>query len=236
MIAEAGLRGFPGHERVLAQHAEALPQPDQLCGPWSAHVALHAVLASPPSVVELALASGSRVFPSDVADWRPPGAALDTTGWGVLPHVATSGESGTDALGVATGVEALTEVVVVPVAEVPVAGLATLLRGLLAGPPVGVVANLRTGALDPAAAFDVGHFLVVWGVDDDGRVGLADSYREVADPGQPPGCRVVRLEALHAGLTDPPGRGLLLLVAPSDADDVRRLVAGSGARSSLWTT
>lgn len=230
------LRGLPDHERVLARHAEALPQPDQLCGPWSAHVALHAVVAAPPSVVDLALASGSRIFPSDVAEWRPPGTVLDTTGWGVLPHVATPAGSGTDARGVATGVEALTEAVVVPVRDVPVTGLGTLLRALVDGPAVGVVANVRTGAVDPDAPFDVGHFVVVWGVDDAGSVALADSYAELADPGRPPGCRVVRLEALHAGLTEPPGRGLLLLVAASDADDVRRLVAEAGADSTLWST
>lgn len=231
------VRGFPGSEAVLARHARALPQPDQLCGPWAAHVALAALMPAVPTVTDLALASGSRIFPSDVADWRPPGAQLDTSGWAVLPHVEAADLSGTDATGLAAGVDALTGAAVVPVASTGLSDLAPLLTRLLAGPPVGVVANVRTGAMGPLSGFDVGHFIVVWGVSEDGEwAGVADSYAELGTPGQPPGCRVVETAALHAGVSAPPGRGLLLLSAASDAAAVRALVADTGATSALWKT
>ncbi len=230
------LRGFPGSDRVLARHAPALPQPDQLCGPFAAHVALHAVADTPPSVTDLAVASGTRVLPGDHTAWRPPVTAPDTTGWAELPRAAGPEESGTDAAGLAAGLTSLGTAEVIPVREVAPAPLARLLAALLDGPPVGVLANVRTGAMDPAAPFDVGHFVVLWGCSADGSlVGVADTYPELGDPGQPAGCRVVPLEALHAGLTAAPGRGLLLLVTPDDAPVVRRLASGSGATSSPWS-
>lgn len=232
-----GLVPFPGADRVLARHREVLPQPDQLCGPFSAHVALHAVLDAPPSVTTLAVASGTRVFPSDVAEWRPPGAPLDTSGWGVVPHARTREESGTDATGVGAGVAATTPAEVVAARDLDVAGLRALLVTLTTGPDVGVVANVRTGALDPGAPFDVGHFVVLHGVSADGTaVGVADTYAELGDPAEPTGCRVVTTEALHAGLSAPPGRGLLLLTAEADADDVRRRVVEAGGSTGLWST
>lgn len=228
---------FPGADRVLARHREALPQPDQLCGPFSAHVALHALLEVPPPVTALAVAAGTRVFASDVAEWRPPGAPLDTSGWGVVPHAATRGESGTDAVGLRAGVATTTPVEVVAARDLGPDGLRALLLSLAGGPRVGVVANVRTGALDPAAPFDVGHFVVLHGVSPDGsEVGVADTYAELGHPGEPAGCRVVSTEALHAGLSAPPGRGLLLLTAAADAGVVRRCVAEAGGSTDLWST
>lgn len=230
---------FPGSDRVLARHREVLPQPDQLCGPFSTHVALHAVLDSPPAVVELAIGSSTRIWPSDVAEWRPPGAVLRTEGWGSLAHATTPEDSGTDAVGVVAAVAALTDVDVVPVAGAGLGldALRHLLRGLLHGPAVGVVANLRTGPLSPDAAFDVGHFVVLWGCSSDASVvGVADTYAELGDADQPPGRRVVPLEALHAALVDPPGRGLLLLASRAEAAALHYLVIDSGAPTALWST
>jgi hypothetical protein len=55
------VRRFPGALAVLAAQSSSLPQPDQLCGPFSAHAALQAVLGDDPasSIVDLALASGT---------------------------------------------------------------------------------------------------------------------------------------------------------------------------------
>lgn len=228
---------LPGAERLLAAHAAAIPQPDQLCGPFAAHVALHALLDRPPGVADLARASGTAVHEADHAEWRPPGVALVDAGWEGLPRTAEVDASGTDARGVAAGVAATSGVEVVPARGLDVPGLHGLLVALLRGPEVGLVANVRTGAMSPGATFDVGHFVVLWGVSPDGAsVGVADTYAELGEPGQRPGCRVVTVAALHAGLTAPPGRGLLLLTAPGDARGVRRLVAEAGGSTDLWST
>ena len=230
---------LPGADRVLARHAAVLPQPDQLCGPFAAHVALHAVCDQVPTVAELAVAAGTRVWPHDVADWRPRGAPWLRDGWDLLPPAASVDDSGTDACGVARAVATLTdvEVVAVPGDGTSPASWQALLVGLLAGPEVGVVANVRTGALDPAADWDVGHFVVLHGASPTGdRVGVADTYEELGAPGQPPGSRVVTTAALAAGLTAAPGRGLLVLVGPADAARLRSVVLRAGLPTGLWTT
>ncbi len=227
---------FPGADRVLARHRAVLPQPDQLCGPFAAHVGLHAVLADPPGVTGLAVAAGTRVWPADVAAWRPPGAPLLRTGWEALPEADAVDDSGTDAAGVVAAVRGLTdvEVVAVPGPATTVATLRRLLVTLLEGAPVGVLANVRTGALDPDDGFDVGHFVVLWGVSADGaQVGVADTYAELGAAGQPPGCRVVPVESLHAGLVAPPGRGLLLLGGPGTT--LRESVVGLGVEPREWS-
>ncbi len=225
---------LPGAARVLATR-DPLPQPDQLCGPYAARAALGAVLDEPPSLVDLAGAAGTRVWPHDEPRWRPAGAPLLRTGWDRLPTASTPGASGTDAAPLAA---ALPGVAGIEVVAVPAAGRAdpgpwgALLDRLREqGEPVGVVANLRTGPTWPAghplAGWDVGHFVVVlsW---DGTEVGVADSYAETGAPGWPPGCRGVPLPALVAGLSAPPGRGLLLLVRPGGGPAVRDLVARAG--------
>lgn len=233
---------FPGADRVLAAQAAALPQPDQLCGPFAAYAALHAVLPSPPSMVDLARAAGTSIWPYDVSGWRPAGAPWDRTGWDELPVAASEGGSGTDAAGLAIAVATLTRGAV---EVVPVAGAGAdveRVRALLAAVagaayPLGVVANVRTGALDPDAGFDVGHFVILWaydGVHD--LVSVADSYAELGTPGQPSGCREVDLSALVAAISAPPGRGLLLLARRSEADAARELVRAAGLSADLWST
>ena len=103
---------------------------------------------------------------------------------------------------------------------------------------VGVVANVRTGAMaereaDPVT-WDVGHFVVLLGVTGDGRVAVADSYRELGAPDAPPGCRLVSLEALARGLNAPPGRGLLLLVRTHDSPQAAATLRACGLSMSLW--
>ena len=235
------VRRFRGADAVLAAQAARLPQPDQLCGPFTAAAALHAVLAEPPGTVELALLAGTAIWPHDVADWRPDGAPLDRTGWDRLPEAAAIDDSGTDGAGLLGAIGPATGGRVV---AVPASGpgwtsdaLAALLDGLLGATyPVGVVANVRTGPLaapGTGAGWDVGHFVVVWGVAE-GHVAVADTYRELGDPDGPPGCRLVPLDALAAGLAAPPGRGLLLLVTPADAPATETLVRGAGLAVAPW--
>ncbi|WP_343899549.1 DUF6885 family protein, partial [Nocardioides aquaticus] len=58
---------LPGADRVLAAHPAQLPQPDQLCGPFAARSALHALLdgTDVADLGDLALAAGTRVWPHD---------------------------------------------------------------------------------------------------------------------------------------------------------------------------
>ncbi|MBF4161062.1 DUF6885 family protein [Nocardioides acrostichi] len=236
-----GRRVLPGGERVVA--GRVLPQPDQLCGPFAASHALRAVLTDPPTVVDLARAAGTRIWPHDVAAWRPAGAPWLRTHWEQLPRAAALEASGTDAAGLARGITEVcgdrVELVALPMAGVE--GVTRRLDGLLdgiveTGVPVGVLANLRTGPL--GEAFDVGHFVGLWCTDGAGptlRVGVADSYVELGAPGEPAGCRLVPLDALATALTAPPGRGLMLLVTRENAEAIREIVTSVGLPTGLWS-
>lgn len=242
---------FPEADAVLAAQAATLPQPDQLCGPFAAYAALHAVLdpSEVPAMVRIAVASATAIWPHDFAAWRPTGAPLDRTSWDRLPAAADSGASGTDAAGLARGVAEVTRgsVAVVPVSGVGMGAdtLAALLVGIAGSEvPIGVVANLRTGALDPDPDpdpdWDVGHFVVLWAVDvaspDDARAAVADTYREVGAPGEPAGCRWVPLVRLADAVGTAPGRGLLLMVRADEAVTVTALVTAAGLEPAIWST
>ena len=231
------VRRFPGADEVLAALGPALPQPDQLCGPFAAQLALHAVATRVPALVDLALAAGTVVHHADVAAWRPSGAPLDRTGWSRLPSTSDPASSGTDATGLAQGVTATCpELAVVPAAGGGPGEWSALLLALSEGEArVAVLANLRTGPVAPSGStWDVGHFVVLWGVDDTGRwVAVADSYRELGAEGWPPGCRPVPVEAVSRALV---GRGLLLLTGGPDQERVCRAVAEAGLGAELWTT
>ncbi|MBB6628009.1 hypothetical protein H5V45_11840 [Nocardioides sp. KIGAM211] len=246
---QGAVRPFRGADAVLAAQAARLPQPDQLCGPFAAAAALHAVLPDPPDVVEVARLAGTAIWPHDVAAWRPAGAPLDRTGWDVLPHAASAEDSGTDGTGLLGAIGPATGDRVVAVPASGPGWTADALGDLLgavheASYAVGVVANVRTGPLaagDGAGGgptWDVGHFVVLWGTAGPPgaptHVAVADTYRELGEPGAPPGCRLVPLGALAAGLAAPPGRGLLLLVAPADAPATRALVEDAGLRVAPW--
>ncbi len=233
---------LPGTGRVLAAQAATLPQPDQLCGPYAAHLALHAVLAEPPPLAALALAAGTRVWPHDVPAWRPTGAALDRRCWDVVPEAASPDESGTDAGPLVAGLPEVCDVAVLAVAgAVATAASCARLLDVLAdgGVPVGVVAHVRTGPLAPPGTqrpWDVGHFVVLVSWDAaTGEVGVADSYPETGAPGWPPACRGVDVAALASGLAAGPGRGLLLLVRPGDRDALHRAVGAAGLAVAVGT-
>ena len=227
------VRRLAGADAILAVHGPALPQPDQQCGPFAAWAALHAVLPDPPSVTDLAVAAGTRIWPHDLPQWRPSGAPLDRSGWDVLPQAPTIELSGTDATGLARGLARVVPTIGVIPARGP-GDTGALLHDLVElGRPAGVVANLRTGPVAPdGSRWDVGHFVVLWGVRD-GGVAIADTYAELGAHGLPPGCRVVSDHDLDRATAD---RGLLVLVASRDVDVVRAAVARARFRDATWTT
>ena len=117
--------------------------------------------------------------------------------------------------------------------------MAALLHDLLAsGRPVGVVAHVRTGPLvagTPAAGWDVGHFACLAGAGATDAL-LADSYASLTEPGRPLGCRAVPFAALEEALGASPGRGLLLLVAAAEREEVEARVRRAGLAVHPWST
>lgn len=229
---------------MLAAHGPSLPQPDQLCGPFSARVALHAVLADTevPDVLVLAAAAGSTIWPYDVAALRPAGAPLERAGWDELPPAPSLDSAGTDAAGLVAGLRATlgdrAGVVPVPGAELSAYRLGVLLREIARAPhPLGVVAHLRTGPIaPPGRVWDVGHFVMLCALDSElDQVLVGDTYAELTATGMPHGCRRVSVAALAEALAAPPGRGLLILTRAGDRDATSALVAASGP-TGIWST
>lgn len=236
---------FPGSDGVMAAHAPALPQPDQLCGPFSAQLALHAVLTDTdvPDVLALANASGTTIWPEDVSTHRPAGAPLVRTGWDELPLASSAESGGTDAAGLIDGlaatVGAKVTVVPIPGAQLTAYRLGLLLTAIAeAGFPLGLLAHVRTGPIAPPGFdWDVGHFIVLIATDPSrGEVTVGDTYAEVTGPVMPRGCRVVRLAHLARALAAPPGRGLILLAGKADEMDTRAMVASAGLTIGSWST
>ncbi|MDO9379412.1 MAG: hypothetical protein Q7T56_11235 [Nocardioidaceae bacterium] len=230
----AGVHPLSRSTAVLSAQALDLPQPDQLCGPFAAQVALHGVgLPGVPSLGDLARAAGTRVWPHDEPAARPPGEASRVDGWDGLPRAGSLDESGTDAASLAAGVERATagEVAVVgvtgPWTSASVASLLTAVRD--APFPTGVVANLRTGPIS-GGLWHVGHFVVLWGLDPvAGQVAVADSYTSLGLAGR----YLADLDDVAAALPD---RGVLLLVRTTEADAASTLVMSGGLETGLWGT
>lgn len=231
---------FPSAREILDAHSAALPQPDQLCGPFSASVALAGILDDAvPSVVELALASGSQVWPGDLAGARPPGVLVDRRGWDSLPTAVSPDRAGTDAAGLGEGIGTVCNgrVAVIPVAAPNADDLRRLLGHLTVGSlQFALLANLRTGVI-VESDWDVGHFVILWGFDDTtDDVAVADTYAELGTAGMPPGCRLVKADSLADAMRVDGGRGLLMLVRTEMHDVALELVAGLGLNTDPWST
>jgi len=243
-----------GADAVLAVQSAGLPQPDQLCGPFAARAALHAVLPAErvPDLRTLALAAGTRLWAGDDPASRPPGVPQQR--WrssehgGDLPVATAPDEAGTDAAGLATGIIRATgaAVAVVPVRRAepgpwPTTDLTGLMSTVAATPyAVAVVANVATGPLDPLGgdgSWDVGHFVVLWGYDrETGVVAVADSYAELTGQGAPVGCRLVHPDDLAAALGQGPGRGLLMLTGSEHAALLAERSVEHGLVLETWRT
>lgn len=183
---------FTGVDGLLAEHAAALPQPDQLCGPFAARLAVVALTgrsrtAHPvPDVTAFARAAGTTIWPHDLPGARPPGAPPSTELWPALDRAPDERSAGTSAAGTGRAVEQLSGGAL---AAVPASGtwtpdrLRVLLDGLT-GVPVLPVANidtrrfvsshatpealeayLATGEDDelPRSDWSAGHFVVLYG-------------------------------------------------------------------------
>ncbi|MCJ0890782.1 hypothetical protein [Rhodococcus sp. ARC_M5] len=230
------LRRFAGATTIVTELDHVLPQPDQLCGPFSASVALTAVIRDDaPNVNELAIASGSAIWPGEIESARPPGTPRLTDGWDVLPRAVSIEKAGTTAAGLAAGIETATDqrVAVVPIMT-PGAERLRLLLTRLADVQFrfGLVANVHTSGL---TEFDwsVGHFVTVWGFDPvEDVVAIADTYRELGDPDMPPGCRTVSTDALASAMSE---RGLLLIVDSQDHHAAVDLVRSLDLRHDVWS-
>lgn len=230
------LRRFPGAGSIVSALDRVLPQPDQLCGPFSASVALTAVLdEDAPDVTALAIASGSAIWPGEIESARPPGTPRLTDGWDVLPRAVSTDTAGTTAAGLAAGIETATvhRVAVVPIMGPGAEGLRLLLARLADAPfRFGLVANVHTAEL---TEFDwsVGHFVTVWGFDPVADVvAIADTYQELGAPDMPPGCRTVSADAFASAMSE---RGLLLIVDNEVHHAAVGLVRSLELRHDLWS-
>ncbi|CAH0319599.1 DUF6885 family protein [Rhodococcoides fascians] len=230
------LRRFVGATTIVSALDHALPQPDQLCGPFSASVALTAVMGDDaPGVTALAVASRSAIWPGAIDSARPPGTPRITDGWDLLPRAASIDAAGTTAAGLTEGIETATDhrVAVVPIVGPSVERLRLLLDRLADGPfRFASLANVHTAELTDFD-WNVGHFVTVWGFDPvEDVVAIADTYRELGDPDMPPGCRTVSTDALASAMSE---RGLLLIVDSPDHHAAVDLVRSLDLRHDVWS-
>jgi hypothetical protein len=198
-------RLMPGARDLAGLHENAIPQKDQLCGPfWGALVL--AAASYPVDQDEVALLSGTTLAEGDPAQWLPPGASPRTDYSRSIPVSPDEASAGTSAPGLARGIEELSKAAL---RVIPVAGpwsaesVATLVEiSASEAPGCTLVANLRTGRLwgsrpparlllehllglpveAPAPDWDCGHFLtIVASLAGPGGVLLAlrDTYAEL---------------------------------------------------------
>ena len=174
----------PGPRDFALLHERAIPQKDQLCGPFWGALTLSAV-GHPVNQEEVALRAGTTLAQGDPAGWLPPGASPRTDYATTIPVAADETSSGTSASGVARSIEALSggTLAVVPVAGPWTADTVISLVEITAAqaPECALIANLRTGRLwgsrapvrllldhllglpveVPPPDWDCGHFLTI---------------------------------------------------------------------------
>jgi hypothetical protein len=255
---------LPGARRMLALHARALPQRDDLCGAFCGALVLGAAGLSsadgePIDQDAVALAAGS------VVSSKPDPGMLPYDEEGrrdyrlAIPEIDDAEHSGTTAAGVRDAVERLAAGALT---AIPCAGpwnpvtLDGLYELALASPgPAALIANFAThhlwgsrpsaaqllahlldGELDgPPPDWRVGHFSCVFG-----RMrGPAGSLYAIADTYPALGDRGVHMqprERLAAALerADMPAGGMLAVVASQDAARVRAGARELGLEERIW--
>jgi hypothetical protein len=173
----------PDPQGFALLHERAIPQKDQLCGPFWGALAL-AAAGYAVDQDEVAICAGTTLAEGDPAEWLPPGASPREDYGASLPVATDEAHSGTSAPGLARSIEKLSggSLAVVPVAGPWTADtVVSLIELAAATPECTLVANLRTGRLwgsrppmrllldhllgrpveAPAPDWDCGHFLTI---------------------------------------------------------------------------
>jgi len=251
---------LPGAAELLRLRVAELPQRDDLCGPFTALLALRvAGLGGKLDQDDVALAAGTVLSRPPRTGSLPPREPGRDDFRRQLPQTDEPAGAGTAATGVARAVEQLTDGAL---AAVPASGRwdAAVLRALLVGVgalagPVIVLANIATGELadhgasadelegylgtgvygGPRSRWHAGHFVTLAGLLE-GPAGtlvlVADSYRSLGVDG----LHLQPVEHLAAALRRnglPPG-GILLVVPAGQGSAARELVAAAGLVAELW--
>ena len=255
---------LPGARELLAAHASALPQRDDLCGAFCGALALaaaglHTRAGEPLDQDAVALAAGSVVSEGRDPHTLPHGETGRRDYRLSLPTIDDPEVSGTTAAGV---VEALAELSEQRLAAIPLAGpwSAAALGGAFdlaaaLSRPATLIANLATrhlwgggaGAVEmldhlldgtdagPAPDWDVGHFVCVAG-----RVqGPAGRLYLLADTYPALGHRGLHWQpeprlATAIERRDMPAGGVIAVVLAEDAPAVRDGAGSLGLREELW--
>jgi hypothetical protein len=213
----------PGPQSFALLHERAMPQKDQLCGPFWGALTLTAA-GHPTDQDEVALRAGTTLAQGDPAEWLPPGASPRTDYSLSLPVATEEASSGTSASALARSIEELSgnALKVIPVAGPWRGAKVVALVEIVAAeaPECTLVANLRTGRLwgsrpparllldhllglpvePPIADWDCGHFLAIVATlsgPNNTLVALRDTYPEFGWGGyhlQPGGAVAAALE------------------------------------------
>ena len=247
----------PGPPDLASLHRQALPQKDQLCGPFWAALALTA-FGHPTEMEAVAKRAGTVLAEGDPSGWLPPGASPRTDYTAPLPTITDETSAGTSVTGLGRAIEELSggELSVVPVSGPWTAEtVAHLVEVASSAPGCVLVANGRTGRLwgtspDPALLLDhllggadgtpapdwsAGHFLQVLAVvrgPGGSLVALRDTYPTLGWGGhhlQPAGAVAA---ALKRG--DGAEGGVLCVCAASAAGTMRGRFEGAGFTLRYW--
>jgi uncharacterized protein DUF6885 len=252
------IRLVPGARDLAELHEKAIPQKDQLCGPFWGALAL-AAAGHAADQDEVALRAGTTLAEGDPAEWLPSGASPRTDYILPLPVSPDESSSGTSASGLARSIEVLSEdaLRVVPVAGPWTAeGVVSLVEVVASeAPECALVANLRTGRLwgsklparhlldhllglpveAPAPDWDCGHFLaIVASVSGPGGalVALRDTYLELGWGGYHLQPAVAVAAALERG--DGHEGGVLCVLESSGAEALASRLEEAGFELRHW--
>jgi hypothetical protein len=247
-----------GARDLAGLHEKALPQKDQLCGPfWGALVL--AATGRPADQDEVALMAGTTLAEGDPAQWLPPGASPRTDYSRHIPVSPDGASAGTSAPGLARGIEELSRgaLRVVPVAGPWTYETVVALVEISASevPECTLIANLRTGHLwgsrpparllldyllgleveAPAPDWDCGHFVTVAAAlrgPGGALLSLRDTYAQLGWGGyhlQPAGAFAAALER-----GDGNEGGVLCACEASAAETLSAKLEGAGFELRHW--
>jgi hypothetical protein len=254
----ATTRFVTGADRFAALHADALPQVDELCGCFHAHLALR-LAGVDVDQEDVALLAGSCVSVGASRDVLPtgetgraprvafpvrPAATSGTAPSGLVRAIAALGEGRIEAIPVAGPFTTTTTRAVLELAcalEQPVTLAANVATAPLWGSHPSapqVLAYLASGdaAAGPGPDWDVGHFVTLLGTID----GAAGSLVVVADTYPSLGLGAVHLQPIErvtAALRReefPGDGGILAIVATPEAAGLRAGLEAAGLELHVW--